>query len=423
MSRALKSTLLIGMMVSLPLVIIQVFGLIRPLDASVARGLGLAGANLEHKAVQPLVFIALAFGVAWTTIDINRPAFKALVAGMTLAEVFTLAVLVSLYGAYFAPVLPAAAVVMSFVAAFVYSRSDIGQRQRVADATFGRRISSEQMRALVDGRIALDDAGSLQELTLVVAEIFNHEKLMDSLEPKQYAAVINRVLSAVAEPLVTSGGTLAGCDGEGVRAVFGAPLASAEHAAVACRAVLEVARQMRTLNAELARDHDGLTCDVRIGVNSGEMGVGYFGSRRLGGFGVGGEEAAFTRRLCAANLVYGTTILIGARTFEMAEAAVEARPLELLRRRQGDAFLEVYELLGEPQDLSPEELSRRDLFWTGVIFFREKRLADAMEKFTQARPVGDQTDGPLNFYVNRIRQLQNGKANADYDTTRLLNSL
>ena len=182
-------------------------------------------------------------------------------------------------------------------------------------------------------------------------------------------------------------------------------------------------RQVRTLNADLARDHDGLTCDVRVGVNSGEMAVGYFGSRRLGGFGVAGEDTAFTRRLCAANLVYGTTILIGARTFEMAESAIEARPLELLRRRQGDAFLEVYELLGEPQDLSPEELSRRDLFWTGVIFFREKRLADAMEKFTQARPADDKPDGPLNFYVHRIRQLQNGKSTADFETTRLLNSL
>ena len=423
MSRALKSTLLIGLMVSLPLAIIQTFGLIRPLDFSVARSLGLVDVKLDHRAMQPLVFVALAFGVAWTTIDINRPAFKALVAGATLAEVLTLAVLASLYGAYFAPILPAAAVIMAFTAAFVYSRSDSGQRQRVADAAFGQRVSGEQMRALVDGRVPLDDTGSLQELTLVVAEIFNHEKLMDALDPPPYAAMTNRVLNTVAEILVARGGTLVGCDGEGVRVVFGAPLATAEHAATACRAALEVARQVRTLNAELARDHDGLTCDVRVGINSGEVAVGYFGSRRLGGFGVAGEEMAFTRRLCAANLVYGTTVLIGARTFEMAEAVVEARPLELLRRRQGDAALEVYELLGEPQDLSPEELSRRDLFWTGVIFFREKRLADAMEKFAQARPAGEKVDGPLNFYVNRIRQLQNGKSNPDYETTRLLNSL
>ena len=235
--------------------------------------------------------------------------------------------------------------------------------------------------------------------------------------------MVNRFLHAAAETLVRAGGTLAACDGEGVRVVFGAPLPSTEHAAAACRAALEVARQTRALNAELARDHAGLTCDLRLGINSGEMAVGRFGAERLGGFGVAGEEVSFTRRLCAANLVYGTTILVGARTFDMAESAVEARPLELLRRRQGDAFLEVYELLGEPKDLSPEDLSRRDLFWTGVIFFREKKLADALEKFTQARAPDDRPDAPLDYYLNRIRQLQHGKSSADYETTRLLNTL
>ena len=423
MSRAFTSTLIIGAQVCLLLALIYAFGLISTLDAAVARALGLAGTGSDHKLIQPLAFIVLAFGVAWTTIDINRPAFKALVAGVALAEVFTLAVLASLFGAYFSPIFPAAAVLMSFAAAFVYSRSDTGQRQRLADATFGHRVSSGQLRALVDGRTPLEEAGSLQELTFVAAEILNLEKLIDSLEPTQVTAVTNRVLDALAETFVARGGTLSACDGEGIRVVFGAPLPSAEHAPAACRAALEVARQVRTINAELARAHDGLTCDVRIGINSGEMAVGNFGSRRLAGFGVAGEEAALTRRLCAANLVYGTTILLGARTFEMAEAAIEARPLELLRRRQGDAFLEVYELLGEPQDLSPEDLARRDLFWTGVIFFREKRLADAMEKFAQARPAEGKTDAPLDFYVNRIRQLQNGKGSVDYDTSRLLNSL
>ena len=162
---------------------------------------------------------------------------------------------------------------------------------------------------------------------------------------------------AASETLVEKGGTLAGCDGEGVRVIFGAPLPLPNHAVLACRAALEVARQFKTLNEETARQHDGLSCDIRVGVNSGEMAVGHFGSRRLGGFGVAGEEVAFARRLCAANLIYGSNVLIGARTFELAEASIEARPLELLRRRLGDNWLEVYELLGEPHDLTPDDLA------------------------------------------------------------------
>ena len=423
MSRALKFSLFIGAMVSLTLAVVYAAGAIRPLDAVVAHKLGLAGQGLGHPVVQSLAFAGLAFGIAWTTVDINRPLFKWLVAGLALAEVFTLSALAALFGAFFSPLLPAAAVVMAFAAGFFYSRSEAGQRQRLADAAYGRRVSTGQMRTLVDGNAPLVPVGQLQESTLVVAEIFNHQALMDGLEPAEYAEISNRIYNAVAEALVEKGGTLAGCDGEGVRGLFGAPLPVADHAPAACRATLEAARQVRALNADFAASHDGLTCDVRFGINSGDMAVGYFGGRRLGGFGAAGEEVAFARRLCAANLIYGSTVLIGARTFEMAEASVEARPLELLRRRLGDSWHEVYELLGEPQDLTPEELERRDLFWTGVIFYREKRLGDALAKFSQARVANDKPDEPLEFYIHRIKQLQHGNATADFETSRLLNSL
>ena len=424
-SRALKFTLFIGAFVSLLLAVVYAPGLIRPLDAAMARTLGLGTDQArDYPWLQSLSFVALAFGIAWTTIDINRPAFKGLVAALALAEVFTFSALAAtLYGFYFSPVLSGAAVLMSFAAALVYSYSQIGQRQRVVDAEFGPRVSGEQERALVDGSAELNVEGQLQELTLVVCEIFNHQQLMDTLEPARYATVSNRFLHAATDALVEQGGTLAASDGEGVRVLFGAPLPVANHASAACRAALEVARQVRKLNQELGAEHPGLTCDVRVGVNSGEMAVGHFGSRRLGGFGVAGEEVAFARRLCAANLIYGSTVLIGARTFELAEAAIEARPLELLRRRIGENWLEVYELLGEPQDMTPDALARRDLFWTGVIFFREKRLADALEKFSEARDTTGHADGPLDFYINRIKQLQHNKATTDWETTRLLNSL
>jgi class 3 adenylate cyclase len=422
-SRALKFTLLIGIQVSIILAIIGWPGWLHPLDVALSRDFGLGGRIGQHPAIEALGFVCMAFGIAWTTIHINEPQFKTLVATVTVAELFTFSALVGLYGTYLSPILPAAAVLMAFGAGFVYSRSDMGQRQQVADEAFGQRLAPRQMRELVDGNVALEPTGQVEVLTLVACEIFNHDQLMDALEPAQYAALTNRFMHCATEVLVDKGGTLAACDGEGVRVIFGAPLPQPAHAAAACRAALEVARQVRALNETCAQEHDGLKCDLRIGINSGDMAAGRFGTGRLGGFGVAGEEVAFARRLCAANLIYGSTILLGARTFSLAEATIEARPLELLRRRVGDEWLEVYELLGEPHDLSPEDLARRDLFWTGVIFYREKRLGDALEKFTEAQAGAKGPDGPLDFYIQRIKHLQHGKTSAEWETTRLLNSL
>ncbi len=423
MSRAFKFTLLIGVQVCVILGIVFFSGWLRPLDAMVARVLGVPGLPPELPVWQCVAFAVVAFGIAWTTIDINRLAFKTLVAALTLAEILTFSALLALQDVYFSPLLPALAVLMAYAAGFGYAQSQTGQRQRLVDWAFGPRVSSSQTRALVDGQAALEPEGQLEELTLVVCEIFNHQQLMDELDPSAYAKISNQFTNCAAEILVDKGGTLAACDGEGVRVIFGAPLPMAAHAASACRAALEAARQIKILNEQCARDHNGVICDLRMGINSGEMAVGHFGSRRLGGFGVAGEEVAFARRLCAANLIYGSTILLGARTFELAEAAIEARPLELLRRRLGDNWLEVYELLAEPHQLTPEDLARRDLFWTGVIFYREKRLADALEKFTQAHSTTQGPDGPLDFYISRIKQLQHSNATTDWETARLLNSL
>jgi class 3 adenylate cyclase len=422
-SRALKFTLLIGTQVSLLLGLLHASGSLRPLDASLARALGLAGGMTEHPFVQFLVYVSLAYAVAWTTIDINKPLLKIVVAAAAFVEVFTMSALLAQFGASFSPILPGAAVALAFTGGFLYARSRGGQRQQLVDAAFGPRVSLLNTRTLVDGQAALDAEGQAQELTVVVCEIFNHQPLMDALEPAQYVTLCNQFLNLAAETLVEKGGCLMACDGEGVRVIFGAPLAMPEHAGVACRAALEVRRQVQALNERTARERGGLTCDLRIGINSGEMAAGRFGSRRLSGFGVAGEEVAFARRLCAANLIYGSSILIGAHTYSLAESSIEARPLELLRRRTGEHWLEVYELLGEPNDLTPEDLARRDLFWTGVIFYREKRLADALEKFSLARAATHGPDDPLDFYLNRIKQLQLGKTTADWETARLLNSL
>ena len=423
MPRALRYTLIIGSAVAILLGLLHESDWLTRLDRQLATifGLGLA-TPVHHPVVQYLAIVLLAFGVAWATIDINRPDLKALIAGSALIQVFTGAALVSLFGWYFSPLLPGLAVVLAFAAAFFYARTEEGQRQRHVEALYGRRISDQTATSLVNGRAPIDNEGQMHELTIVVCEIFNHPSLMAELAPAAYIALNNEFLALASESLVESGGCLAECDGEGVRVIFGTPLPSSDHAAEACRAALALARKLDAFNQRVAAEH-GQVCDWRIGVNSGMMIIGSFGGDRLAGFGVAGEEVEFARRLCAANLIYGSSVLAGARTYEMAEGAVEVRPMELLRRRQDESWLEVYELLGLPGEIDAAERERRDLYWTGVILYREKRLTEALEIFLQVRAMSPGHDGPVDFYLQRIRTLQLNNAGGEFETARLLNSL
>src|SRR5205823_9549488 len=96
--------------------------------------------------------------------------------------------------------------------------------------------------------------------------------------------------------------------------------------------------------------------DFRIGVNAGEVVCAAYGSERFGTFSVAGEPVEFARRLCAANTIYGSRILIGSRAFELAENAIEVRPMELVRMRDERVREEVYELPGLKDALPTDEL-------------------------------------------------------------------
>lgn len=423
MSRALRFTLIIGGAVALLLGLLRQIGAFDGADQALATAYGLeAGIETRHAFLDALLLLAAAFGLAWTTIDINRPSLKFVIAGVALVQAFTGSALLGLFGFYLSPFCPGLAVVGSFVAAFLHARSQDGQRQRQVEDLYGSRISAHTAAALVESRTPLDTQGQLQELTIVVCEIFNHPALMAELSPADYIALNNEFLALASESLVEAGGCLAECDGEGVRVIFGTPLPTPEHAALACSAALDLSRRLDAFNQRIQAQH-GQMADWRIGVNSGLMITGGFGGDRLSGFGVAGEEVEFARRLCAANLIYGSSILAGAHTYEMAEGTVEVRPMELLRRRQDENWLEVYELLGRPEEIGVEERERRDLYWTGVIYYREKRLNEALEKFHQVRALSPGPDGPVEFYIQRIRNLQLSNSAADFETARLLNSL
>jgi hypothetical protein len=148
------------------------------------------------------------------------------------------------------------------------------------------------------------------------------------------------------------------------------------------------------------------------------MVVAAYGSRRLGTLSVAGEPVEFARRLCRANLIYGSRLLVGTGTFQLAEPAIEVRPMELIQRYEDGQREEIYELLALRNVLSEDDLERRDLFWKGVVYYREQLWEDALGLFHGARnPNG--ADGPVEFYIRRIEQLRSGTPALDWTSARL----
>ncbi|HWB59211.1 MAG TPA: hypothetical protein VG733_06955, partial [Chthoniobacteraceae bacterium] len=156
----------------------------------------------------------------------------------------------------------------------------------------------------------------------------------------------------------------------------------------------------------------------RIGLNSGEVVTAAYGSKRLGSFSVAGETVEFARRLCSANLIYGTTLLVGPETYALAAGSIEVRPIELIRGKTPNSREEIYELMAMKDILTAEDLKKRDLFWKGIVYYREQQWEEALEYF-QSSLTMTPADAPVEFYIRRIEHMRTGTPLVEWENARI----
>lgn len=399
MKRHLRAAFLIGLATTLLVSLLHYAGAFAGVDLSLRGFFGLASQGGGGEPYQYAVVAFLAFGMAWTTVDISRALLKTVIAAAVFLQVGAMLYVLSLYGVYFSPVPGMLAVLLAFVAGAFYARTDAGKRKRVLGSIFENRLSVPQFRRLVDSDVPLEMNGELREASVLVCRIFNHDDLMEVLEAGQYVSMVNAWLKSSADFLLEQGAYIEECDGDGIRCIFGSPLPGDDHAVVAVRAAMELDLRLRNLNLEC----DGnwhQTLDYRIGVNSGPMIAAAYGSEALNGFGVAGETVDFCRRLSRESLEYGVRILAGPDTYQAVEQSVISRPVDILVGHGQSGVVEIYEPLALAEGVEESLLERVQAYWEGLIYFREGRHREAGAKFNEADPEG--MDPLVAYYQERL---------------------
>ena len=416
--RYLKVTLICGFLAVLLALGLFEMGAFRKLDASLATFLARPSPPVVERGLQYFLALFLGLGIAWTTIDIIRPSFKVGIALAALAEVMAGVWVLNLFGVYCSPFVSIAAIIAAFAIGLWFSQTAAGSRKRTLLTLLGDRVSEQTFDKLLESDAPLKFDGEVREATILVCEIFNHEELLATLRTDNYVAMTNSFLQNATDFLVERGAYLDECDGECLRVIFGAPLRHHRHAADSCDAALELCEKLEAVNRECVAVW-GKEFNFRIGINTGDVILAAYGSRRLGALSASGEPVEFARRLCSANSIFGSRILIGAKTFAQAEEGIEVRPMELIQRNPEEpAREEIYELLACKERLSEPQRERRDLYWKGVVFFREQRLDQALAVFRESLEKYG-ADSAADFYVRRIEQLQKGLPVLQWGMSRL----
>ena len=401
MKRAFFATLWIGAVAAGGAVALQVSGLLARPASALARTM--AWPNEAPGFGNYLLVIVLAFAVAWTLLQTPEAIRRLGLVAFLVADLFGGAWVLSRAGISFPP-LPG--MVAAVVAALLVVLADLTrsgrQRQETARLFVGRLAQPGLDRLTESAGLNLAEPAT-REATFVFCEIANQADLIDELPAAVCAQLTREFAEYASARFLQEGGYLHGADGEGVRVLFGFPNASEQHALEASRAALEFCASFRGVVA--AKPESLGRIDLRIGLSSGVVVATRRDDSPQSDIVVSGEPFEVARRLARANQVYGSQILIGPRTFNVAGKAIVARPIDFLRSALPHERLEVYELLALAENATAKDLERRDRFWMAVVFFRERRWNEAFAEFNRAQGGNGEQDEPRQWYLRRLEPL------------------
>ena len=112
--------------------------------------------------------------------------------------------------------------------------------------------------------------GERKQVTVLFVDLKGSTELIRDLDPEQAQALLDPALHAMMEAVHRYEGTVNQVLGDDIMALFGAPMAHEDHAARACYAALAMQDALRCYADEVRRTH-GLTVQVRVGLNAGEV--------------------------------------------------------------------------------------------------------------------------------------------------------
>jgi class 3 adenylate cyclase len=216
------------------------------------------------------------------------------------------------------------------------------QRDFIRNA-FGRYVSPEVARTLLESPDGLRLGGGKREVTVLMSDLRGYTRFAEHGDPAGVMAVLNDYLGRMAEIVIAHGGTINEFIGDAIFAVFGAPVEHADHAERAAATALAMQRANDALNRANA-ERGRPVFEMGIGLHTGEAVVGNIGSEQRTKYAVVGAAVNLAARVEGCTV--GGQILMTAATAERLGELAETAPPISVELKGVTAPIALYELRG-----------------------------------------------------------------------------
>lgn len=249
---------------------------------------------------------------------------------------------------YHLPTIATCVTVMFVWASVTLCRQLIEERSRKRfQAALAQYTSPAIAAQIADRASAIDLAPRSAVVSCFFADLQGFTTLSEKLGPERTQRVLNPYLKAVSDVLIKHNAMVNKFMGDGIFAFFNAPIwPCKDPAAAACRSALAAQQALNELNRSTIAKEAGVPLKMRIGLSTGEVFVGDYGSDTKLDYTCIGDNVNIAGRLQAANKEFGTGILVDAQTKNAAGDQFSFRPIGDQKLTGKTQTVAVFELTG-----------------------------------------------------------------------------
>ncbi len=185
--------------------------------------------------------------------------------------------------------------------------------------------------------------GERKQVTVLFADMKGSMELLADRDPEEARKLLDPVIEHMMEAVHRYEGTVSNLMGDGIMALFGAPLAHEDHAVRACYAALRMQESVNRY-ADGVRRTEGVPIQIRVGLNSGEVVVGAIGNDLKMDYTAIGQTVHLASRM--EQMATPGSVLMTPDALRLAEGYVQVKPLGPVSVKGLTEPVEVYEVTG-----------------------------------------------------------------------------
>lgn len=325
-----------------------------------------------------VILMTVGLGYAWQRLKIWE-------AVLISAGCFVIPVLISVFlfqsRHYFFPVVqPDLAIVLAVMAVLIVNYLTEGREKAQVKRVFNRYLHPTVVETLTQNPENIEMGGKEIEATVLFTDLQDFTSTSELFTPHQIVELLNEYFGLVETIIFQRNGMLDKYTGDGIMAVFGAPIEAADHALRSARAVVDFQKLSKMTIEKAGKPVQFVT---RVGVNSGRLIAGNIGSPNRMDYTAIGDTVNLAARLEGVNKIYGTQNLISETTYEMIKTRIICQEIDHIRVKGRDAALRIYTIVGEMDKVDNKLKEALSFHADALRLYRQRDYKNAILRFKE----------------------------------------